>query len=347
MKDYLKINAARDNKYLKNLAQHISLMEQQGLYPREFQMPVTLQFELVAECNLRCKHCYNRSGEGHSETRLKIDDWLALAQDLRRHGGIFQCILSGGEPLLLGNDLFTLMDALDADGTSFVIISNGYLLTAEKAARLAKYRYYWFQISIDGDTPELHDEFRQVTGSFSKAVAGAMHVAHMGVPLVIAHTVTPKTLPRLEYMADLAFRLGAASLMVGQVLPSGRANRYAAEISLSAEQENELYGRLENLQQTYAGKMEIQRSSGLKTQLERYRIGPNLGAIIRPNGDVRLDCMAPFVIGNVLEESFYDIWQRKGKHIWEHPKVLEFIQSVPEGRNEGNIKNYIDADIRL
>ena len=259
MKDYLKINAARDNKYLKNLAQHISLMEQQGLYPREFQMPVTLQFELVAECNLRCKHCYNRSGEGHSETRLKIDDWLALAQDLRRHGGIFQCILSGGEPLLLGNDLFTLMDALDADGTSFVIISNGYLLTAEKAARLAKYRYYWFQISIDGDTPELHDEFRQVAGSFAKAIAGAMHIAHRGLPLVIAHTVTPKTLPRLEYMADLAFRLGAASLMVGQVLPSGRANRYAAEISLSAEQENELYGRLENLQQTYGSNMDIEQ----------------------------------------------------------------------------------------
>lgn len=37
-------------------------------------------------------------------------------------------ILSGGEPLHLGNDSFDMMDILHDDGTSFVIITNGFLL---------------------------------------------------------------------------------------------------------------------------------------------------------------------------------------------------------------------------
>ena len=148
-------------------------------------------------------------------------------------------------------------------------------------------------------------------------------------------------------MAKLAYRLGASSLMVGQVLPSGRANRYADEIYLSPVQENRMYELIEILAQEYRGKLELQRSSGIKNQFDRYQIGPNLGCIIRPNGDVRLDCMAPFVMGNVLEEAFYDIWQRRGRRIWSDPRVQEFIASVDEEAQSGAIRNYIDADVRL
>ena len=57
-----------------------------------------------------------------------------------------------------------------------------------------------------------------------------------GMPLVIAHTVTPQTLPRLSQMARLAYSLGASTLMIGQVLPSGRANKYSEEILLSIDE---------------------------------------------------------------------------------------------------------------
>ena len=346
MKDYRKIMKATDAKYVRQIGERIKKLQETGSYPYEFDMPVTLQFELLAECNLYCKHCYNGSGE-HKPTLMKLDDWKSLARHIVDHGGIFQCILSGGEPLLMGDGLFDIMDILHDDGTAFVLITNGFLLDREKAIRLSKYRYYWLQVSIDGDNAEFHDDFRQVEGSWERAVKGAFEVSMKGMPLVIAHTVTPKTLPRLSKMANLAYRLGASTLMIGQVLPSGRANKYSDEILLSLEEENEMHEMIQKLVVEYQGKMEIQRSSGIKTQFERYKSGPNVGCIIRPNGDVRLDCMAPFVMGNVLEDSFYDIWRERGNNIWNDPRVIEFINSVNEDEQRGSITNYVDSDIKL
>ena len=347
MKDYKKIYQLQDKKYIEELCESVHYMQKIRSYPEEFDMPITLQFELLAECNLHCKHCYNCSGEQKNKTLMTVEKWKDLSEHIVSHGGIFQCILSGGEPLLLGDSLFDIMDILHDDGTSFVLITNGYLLDKEKATRLAKYRYYWLQVSIDGDCSALHDDFRQVQGSWERAVRGAFEVSNNGIPLVIAHTVTPDTLYRVPQMADLAYQLGATSLMVGQVLPSGRANQYSKEILLNTDQENSMYEQIEKLRKEYNGKLEIQRSSTLKNQFDRYKVGPNIGAIIRPNGDVRLDCMAPFVMGNILKTPLYDIWQGKGKRIWENKEVLNFIDSVDEEKQVGNIMNYVDPDVRI
>jgi hypothetical protein len=39
---------------------------------------------------------------------MTIKDWVSLSELLVRNGGIFQCILSGGEPLLLVRNPFFL-----------------------------------------------------------------------------------------------------------------------------------------------------------------------------------------------------------------------------------------------
>ena len=46
--------------------------------------------------------------------------------------------------------------------------------------------------------------------------------------------------------------------------------------------------------------------------MDRYVAEVNAGGIIRPNGDFRLDCMAPFIIGNVLKTPLKELWQTKG-----------------------------------
>ena len=234
------------------------------------------------------------------------EKWCELARQVVGDGGIFQCIISGGEPLLLGEKLFDIMDILHDDGTSFVVISNGLLLTKKIVRHFAKYRYFWFQISIDGSTAELHDEFRGVKGSFEHAVNGALEISDFGIPLVIAHTVTPKNLSHVEEMVQLSYNFGANSIILGEVMPSGRAYEHG-EIILSDEQKNFLYGQIEELGNKYRGKITIQRSAELKTQMERYMSEVNAGGIIRPNGDFRLDCMAPFTIGNVLKNSVKEI----------------------------------------
>ena len=347
-KDYIKIFEAIDAQRAKKEKENIEAMQAAKMYPLSFSFPITLQFELTGACNLKCKHCYNRSGDKDwiKYTCMTAQKWKKLAKDIVADGGIFQCIISGGEPLLLGDDLFEIMDILHDDGTSFVVITNAMLLNKEKAKRFAKYRYFWFQISIDGATAELHDEFRGVKGSWDKAVKGAMEISNNGIPLVIAHSVTPKTLPYLDDMVKLAYKIGAGSIMIGEILPSGRAIANA-DILLNHEQRNYLYEKINELNQKYVGRIKVERSMNISSSMERYMAQPNSGGIIRPNGDFRLDCMAPFTIGNVLEESIRLIWDKKGNEAWHNPKVVDFIKSIDRDKQQGNIMNHVSDDIRL
>lgn len=346
MKNYLKKYRTLDERNLQAIKNNIKTLQDAGAYPQKFNYPITLQFELTGQCNLACKHCYNRSGDSDRKTLMTPEKWCELSRQVVRDGGIFQCIISGGEPLLLGDKLFDIMDILHDDGTSFVVITNALLMTKEKVKRFAKYRYFWFQISIDGSTAEIHDNFRGVKGSFEKACNGALEISDAGIPLVIAHTVTPENLNRIEEMVNLSYRLGANSIILGEVMPSGRAYEHE-EIILSDEQKNFMYGQIEELSTKYSGKIVLQRSAELKTQMERYMTEVNAGGIIRPNGDFRIDCMAPFTIGNVLEKSVKEIWLEKGVDVWHSDAVKNYIAAIDEDRQEGNIKNHVDVDLAL
>ena len=346
MKNFIKKYRTLDERNLQAVKKNLLALQDAGAYPKKFEYPMTLQFELTGQCNLKCKHCYNRSGDADRETLMTPEKWCELSRQIVSDGGIFQCIISGGEPLLLGDKLFDIMDILHDDGTSFVIITNALLLTKKFARKFNKYRYFWFQISIDGSTAELHDEFRGVEGSFNRAVNGALEISDLGIPLVIAHTVTPKNLNRLEEMIQLSYDLGANSIILGEVMPSGRAYEHA-EIILSDEQRNFLYGKIEELTPKYRGKVTIQRSAELKIQMKRYQQEVNAGGIIRPNGDFRIDCMAPFTIGNVLEKSIKEIWSEKSSIVWSLPQVKEYVDSIDVDTQTGNIQNHVTADIRL
>lgn len=346
MKNYLKKYRTLDERNLQAVKQNIEALQSVGAYPKRFDYPITLQFELTGQCNLKCKHCYNRSGDADRETLMTPDKWCELARQIVSDGGIFQCIISGGEPLLLGDRLFDIMDILHDDGTSFVVITNALLLTKKFVRRFAKYRYFWFQISIDGSTAELHDEFRGVEGSFNRAVNGALEISDAGIPLVIAHTVTPKNLACVEDMINLSYQLGANSIILGDVMYSGRAYEHE-EIILSDDQKNYLYGQIEELSNKYSGKITIQRSAELKTQMERYMMEVNAGGIIRPNGDFRLDCMAPFTIGNVLKQSVKEMWLTKGVDAWNSDAVKDYVAAIDDAKQESSYKNHVDTDIAL
>ena len=346
-KDYLKIYDALDRKDLREEKKRTQAMQEAGVYPKSLNFPLTLQFELTTRCNVFCKHCYNDSGEkNNARDPMTPEKWIEFSRYLVEHGGIFECILSGGEPLLLGDKLFDIMDILHDDGTSFLLITNGYLLSREKVERLAKYRYHWLQVSIDGVTPEYHDAFRRKEGSWQRAVDGAFQVSAAGIPLTIAHSVTPGNLEQVDAMCELAYELGASSIILGEVNISGRsaANR---EIFLNNSEKAILLKKFEENYARYQGKMLVRRSGSTKTSVLRYLNSPNAGLIIRPNGDMRLDCMAPFVIGNVLRDDFAAVWTEKHDSCWRHPSVSAYIESFQKDDSNSMLTNYVDSDVYI
>lgn len=343
-KDIQKI-IKRQDEYSKNYILRQKEAMAAGNYPQSFVMPLSVQYELTSKCNMYCRHCYNRSGDNQSD-KMDIQQWKKLSKELTANGGIFQCILSGGEPLLLDDDLFEIMDILDADGTIFILITNGYLLTKEIIKKLKKYRYQWIQVSIDGASAKTHDELRQKAGSWEKAVNAALMVADAGLPLAIAHSIIPNEIDELPKMAGLAYQCGASLFIVGEVFPSGRA-AINTELLLNMEQKVRLWDIVEKMSLFYNGRMVVARSTDIKIQLNEVMELPNTGIIVRPNGDIRLECTAPFVIGNVLTSSFLEQWTN-GKDKWKHEKVVEFINSVDQYSGISTLHtNHIGEDIYL
>lgn len=347
-KDFVRIAQAQDLKAIKDEKARIERLQNEQMYPENFDFPLTLQFELTTHCNVYCKHCYNNSGVANDvPDRMTKQKWKDFAHYLVAKGGLFHCVISGGEPLILGNDLFDIMDILHDDGTSFLVISNAFLLTQDKVHRFAKYRYKWFQVSIDGADATWHDNFRQREGSWERAVNGAYMISKEGIPLTIAHSVTPGNLNKVEQMCKLAYELGAGSIILGEVNPSGRSAN-SMELVLNYNQKNYLYEKINELSSLYLGKMIIQRSSSTRNQLLRYMSTPNSGAIIRPNGDIRLDCMAPFTLGNVLDDDFETVWHLKASKCWDDPRVIQYVQAFDVNLDiNSSYKNYFDADIKL
>ena len=322
-------------------------LEKTGLYSKKDVFPLaSLQFELTSHCNAACKHCYNNSGADNSlPDAMTPEKWIAFAKYLVNHGGVFECLLSGGEPLLLGEKLFELMDILHNGGTLFLLQTNGALLTENIVKKLKKYRYHWVQISIDGTNEAYHDSFRQKKGLWSKAVAAALAVSSNQIPLKIAHCVTPCNLNDIDDMCSFACSLGASAITVGELCLSGRASQNQ-DLLLSDAQRDFLYQRVKENALRYQGRMIVKSSNRVLTGLQRQRESPASAALIRPNGDIRIDGMAPFVIGNVLRDDFAEVWKKKIDTCWNDPKVTEFISNFDNDRSTSLI-NFVDHDIYI
>ena len=296
-------------------------------------LPTALHFELTGKCNLKCKQCYNDSGK--KETPMTAALWKEFSEKVA--GKLFTVTLSGGEPLLLGNQLFKIMDIFEANNTWINLISNGFLLNREIAKHLAKYSLGWVEISIDSPYEEYHDYIRGVPGSWRRAVLAASYLASYNVPVVIGTCVTPKTLADLKEMVTLSQQIGVRGLTFTKILLSGRAYYNAKELILSKKETEALISKASELKQNTKNLIvncttqTIEDALADKTGTANYQI-----PIIRPDGNMRLSCFEPIIIGSVLKENINVLWDR-------YKQVRSAVCSTPE-KVKTTGRNYVDKE---
>ena len=344
LRRYLNFIRKMDLQDEKKISEALNL---KGLYENSNSFPLSsLHFELTESCNAYCKHCYNVSGNNIKADRMTPASWVDFSKYIVEKGGVFECLLSGGEPLLLGNYLFDIMDILSDDGTIFLLMSNGFLLTKEVVTKLKNYMYHWLQLSIDGSSSAYHDDFRGLRGSWDKVIKAAQYVSSADIPLKIAHCVTPGNIDDIDEMCSLAYSLGAKSIMMGGISLSGRVagNR---SLLLSEVEKEILKDKVKTNKEKYNSKMQVKLTNSVKEGLLRHAKRPRSGIIIRPNGDMRIDGMAPFVIGNVLDDDFENIWTQKIDTCWNDERVVEYIKGYNDNDNNINHINYGGPDTLL
>ena len=303
-------------------------------------LPLSIQLELTSLCNMHCKYCYNSSGV-KDNNELSIDQWIIVLNKIIELGGIFQCTFSGGEPLLFPN-LNILMDTLYKDGTSFNLITNGCLLNEEQVIKFKKYNWNWIQISLDSQFAEIHDYVRGYAGGWEKAVNGIKILVANNMPVHVACVVTKYNLYNLKEFVSFCKSIGVTKIRFSEVLFSGRA--CDGKLLLTAEEKDYLKKTIDELI-LYNKKeqdIKIEIATSYREQLTNLKKYAPLSIIIRPNGDVKIDCVLPFVIGNVKEESLSKIWQNVYS-FYDSKIKNEYIDNALQG--EIKVKNNFDPDI--
>lgn len=166
------------------------------IYPGIIQK--RLGIEVTTKCNIDCPHCFARAGlsDPSSLTVELVKEIVAEGYSI----GYRHLHITGGEPLLW-KGIFELFDYAYSMGYQTVFCNtNGTLLTAEIAARLATYDDLSISVSVDG--PEaLHDRFR-AQGSYRRTMVGIEKALEAGVDLCIFTLASKRLLPLLSFFVE-------------------------------------------------------------------------------------------------------------------------------------------------
>jgi radical SAM protein with 4Fe4S-binding SPASM domain len=112
------------------------------------------------------------------EIENKFTEWLehlreCILNPYRERGLRLSSVkISGGEPLLLGDDFIQLINEISDLTERIFVESNATLLDEHYVLELANVRKLLFAVSIDG-FEKTHDTIRGVPGAFAKALRGA------------------------------------------------------------------------------------------------------------------------------------------------------------------------------
>lgn len=273
-----------------------------------------ISWNTTRECHLKCKHCYRDAGT-REQGELTTKEGKELIDEIAK-AGFKVLILSGGEPLLR-EDIFELTAHAAAAGLRPVFGTTGTTITPEVAARLKAAGAACIGISLDSAGPGLHDEFRQVPGSFAAAVAGMKNCRAAGLPFQVHTTVVEQNYHEFEAITDMAVSLGAQAHHVFFLVPTGRGKDIEEE-ALREKQYEQLLHRILKKQQevpielkpTCAPQfMRIARQMKMKMRFTRGCLAGTAYCCIIPSGDVHPCPYLPVKVGNVREMPFSRIWQ--------------------------------------
>ena len=288
--------------------------------PEKAYVPHIVAWNLTKRCNLACAHCYISAGSWHAqESELPTDECLRILNEILELNPSPMLILTGGEPLLR-DDLEEIAEAASSRGATVVIGTNGTGLTETRIDSLIDSGVKGVAVSIDSLRPDYHDRFRHGGGALSETQAAVTRCAQKKLDFVIQTTVTSGNRQELSDIARWAANAGAISFNVYFVVPTGRAERMKG---MSATENEEVLKDLVSLEELYRGTMMVRSKcqpqimrhvieGGSDSPLLNYETRCPCGVHyvrITPEGKVTPCPYMPLIAGDLLTQSFKEIWE--------------------------------------
>ncbi len=197
--------------------------------------PRNVYWETTIACDLACKHCRADAIHQRDPLELSTAEACRMIDDIKTMGSML--ILTGGDPMKRP-DLFELIAYAREQGVPVSITpSTTPNLTRETVERFRSLGVAALGISLDGPTPEIHDSFRGVPGTFQRGIDALEWAREFGLPVQVNTTVTRDTLPHLPAMYELLSQQAAVrrwSLFL--LVPVGRGGGLGIPSAAEVEQ---------------------------------------------------------------------------------------------------------------
>ncbi len=296
---------------------------------RVMQTPRSLDIEITARCNLRCRYCYFFNNPAVEYRDLSTDEWLTFFDELGSLG-VMRVTLAGGEPFIR-EDLPVLLEGIVRNRMRFSLLSNGVLISDEIAAFIAATgRCESVQVSVDGSCAKVHDSCRG-QGSFDGALRGIRTLQRHQISVAVRVTIHRSNVHDLENIAHfLLDELGLPNFGTNAAGYLGTCCVNADDLLLNVEERKEAMTTLLHLAAKYDGR--ISANAGPLTdgrmwrRMEDARVqnapafhnGGRLTACGCPSNtiSVRADgvivpcnMLAHVTLGRISHDSLADIWQ--------------------------------------
>ncbi|MGZ5235558.1 MAG: heme d1 biosynthesis radical SAM protein NirJ [Caldimonas sp.] len=187
--------------------------------------PVVI-WNLIRRCNLTCTHCYALSADHEYAGELAHGEVCTVMDDLKAFG-VPALILSGGEPLLRA-DLFEIAARAKSMGFYVGLSTNGTLIDAPVADRVAAAGFDYVGISLDG-LARTHDRFRRMQGAFARSHAAVRLLRGRWVKVGLRFTMTALNAHDLPELLELMRYEDVDKFYFSHLNYAGRGNIHRAK----------------------------------------------------------------------------------------------------------------------
>ena len=338
MADRYGVDEPRIADDLEKLLQSLNLLlrDKSGCAPavkttlfgtHKYKYPVLSEIALTYRCQNRCFFCYASSPDrGKTVPEMSAEEVRAIIDKIVDDAHVPTVSFTGGEPTLRADLPDLIAHARSRDMRANLITNGIRCADAAFVAALVGAGLNSAQISVEAGDAATHDAIVDRLGAFEQTMLGVRNLKAAGIHTHTNTTINSRNLDGLSSLIDLLADMGQEYLSMNMVIRTGGAvgvrdisYSQIGDIVLDLKARAEAHGMrfvwyspvpycLLNPAAQGLGAQSCAAADGLLS--------------IAPDGQV-LPCSSfEKGIGNLLEEDFAAIWNRRTAKYWRNKEFL-------------------------
>jgi radical SAM protein with 4Fe4S-binding SPASM domain len=278
--------------------------------------PISAFIQLTPQCNNACPGCSNlffdrNSGRENVPPSLRPDEWKRILLKLKPF--VTRLRITGGEPTLYPA-LEEVLSAIAELQIPFALFTNGRWKEPKRLLAFLKENQFFrgMLVSLHGATPEAHEAFSGIPGSFEETVDSIKLALGAGIGIHTNTVITRQNYDQIEKVYNFARTLGVPEIVIARYV--GKA---VSDIDHTADQLKHAVRTVEKM---------IRKGAHVKHNGCIPKCFVQSGAYgcaaaytfftIDPWGNIYPCNHAPIRCGNLLEQSVTEIWNSEPMRRW-------------------------------